>query len=122
MAIQTTSSLQNILNNYDAKSWTKSSQGREIEPLKFDIKTPLESINSPKERLTFGEVLAKSIGDVNNLQVEANQAMEKLATGRSKNISETMMAIERADIAFRQMNQVRLKVVEAYREIMRMQV
>ena len=122
MAIQTTSNLQSILKNYDAKSWTKSSNTNEIEPLKFDIKKPLESIGAPKQTLSFGEVLAKSIGDVNSLQKEANMAIEKLATGKSKNLSETMLAIERADIAFKQMNQIRLKVVEAYREIMRMQV
>lgn len=122
MAIQTTSNLQSILKNYDAKSWTKSSNLNEVESLKFDIKTPLDKIGAPKETLTFGEVLAKSIGDVNSLQKEANMAIEKLATGKSKNLSETMLAIERADLAFKQMNQVRLKVVEAYREMMRMQV
>lgn len=122
MAIQTTSNLQSILKNYDAKSWTKSSNLNEIEPLKFDIKTPLDKIGGAKPTQSFGEILARSIGDVNNLQKEANLAMEKLATGKSKNISETMMAIERADLAFKQMNQIRLKVVEAYREIMRMQV
>ncbi len=45
-----------------------------------------------------------------------------LASGQTKNISETMLAVENAEIAFKTMNQVRMKVIEAYKEIMRMQM
>jgi flagellar hook-basal body complex protein FliE len=56
------------------------------------------------------------------MQVEANKAIQKLASGQTKNISETMLAVENAEIAFKTMNQVRMKVIEAYKEIMRMQM
>ena len=42
--------------------------------------------------------------------------------GKSKNIHETMIALNKADIAFRMTLQVRNKLVEAYQEIIRMQV
>ena len=35
---------------------------------------------------------------------------------------ETLLAVEKADIAFKAMNQIRLKVLDAYKEVMRMQV
>jgi flagellar hook-basal body complex protein FliE len=49
-------------------------------------------------------------------------AMEKLASGESKNLHETLLTVEKADIAFRTMNQIRSKVIEAYKEVMRMQI
>ena len=48
--------------------------------------------------------------------------MQKLASGESKNLHETLLAVEKADIAFRQMNQIRMKVIDAYKEIMKMQM
>jgi len=45
-----------------------------------------------------------------------------LIAGESKNLHETMIAMEKADISFRLMMGVRNKIIEAYQEIMRMQV
>jgi flagellar hook-basal body complex protein FliE len=67
-------------------------------------------------------MLNESMSEVNQLQKDANTAIEKLATGKNKDISETMLMVEKADIAFKAMNQIRTKVIEAYKEIMRMQV
>lgn len=71
---------------------------------------------------SFGESLAESIEKVNNLQLEADRSIEDLATGKSQSIHETMLALGKADIAFRLTMQVRNKVVDAYQEIMRMPV
>jgi flagellar hook-basal body complex protein FliE len=70
----------------------------------------------------FSGVLKDSIQKVNNLQVEANKAIQDLATGRTENIHEAMIAIEKADISFKMMMQVRNKILEAYREIIHMQL
>ncbi|MBW2061110.1 MAG: flagellar hook-basal body complex protein FliE [Deltaproteobacteria bacterium] len=70
----------------------------------------------------FKETLLDSIKKVNELQIKAQQAMEDLATGRSQNIHETMIAIEQAEIAFKLAAQVRNKIIAAYSEIMRMAV
>lgn len=75
-----------------------------------------------KEKVNFGDLLNDSISKVNALQVEANSAMEELATGKSQNLHETMLIVERADIAFKTMNQIRSKVIDIYREIMKMQL
>jgi flagellar hook-basal body complex protein FliE len=60
--------------------------------------------------------------EVNSMQVEANKAIQNLAAGKTKNIHETMLAVENAEIAFKTMNQIRMKVIEAYKEVMRMQM
>ena len=56
------------------------------------------------------------------LQLNADSAMKEFVSGRTKNIHETMLAIEQADVSLKMMMQVRNKIIEAYREIMKMQV
>ena len=53
--------------------------------------------------------------------VDADQAVTAMATGRSHNLHEMMLALDRADVSFRLMTKVRNKAVEAYQEIMRLQ-
>lgn len=71
---------------------------------------------------TFSEILRKSVDEVNTLQGQSDTAIKELVAGRSKNIHETMLTIERADTSLKLMMQVRNKILDAYREIMRMQV
>jgi len=71
---------------------------------------------------SFADTLAKSIEEVNHLQKEADQAIEQLASGESQNVHGAMLAVNKADTAFRMTMQVRNKIVEAYQEVMRMQV
>ena len=63
-----------------------------------------------------------SLDKVNDLQKEADVAIEDFATGKTRNIHETMIAVNKADLAFRLTMQVRNKMVEAYQEVMRLQV
>jgi flagellar hook-basal body complex protein FliE len=70
----------------------------------------------------FDEVLKVAFQDVDRLQKEANQSMQRLAVDGSVDIHHTMIAMEKADLSFRLMLQIRNKLVEAYQEVMRMQV
>jgi len=69
----------------------------------------------------FSEVLKDSIKKVNDLQLEADEAIKSFAKGETKDVHETMLAVQKADISFRLMMQIRNKIVEAYQEVMRMQ-
>jgi len=70
----------------------------------------------------FGEALKNSIAEVNQAQVSADRAAEQIAAGETKDLHGAMIKLEEADISLRLMVQVRNKAVEAYQEIMRMQV
>ena len=70
---------------------------------------------------SFGSMLARSLDDVNRLKLEADGAVEDLATGKQKDIHATMIALEKADVAFQLLMQVRNKIISAYETIMRMQ-
>ncbi len=70
----------------------------------------------------FGSVLKSTIQEINQLQSKADQAIAKVELEKSGSIHEAMIALEKADISFRTMLQVRNKIIEAYQEVMRMQV
>lgn len=70
----------------------------------------------------FTQVIGDMVGKVNDLQNQADKAIQKLATGESKGLHEVMIAMEKSSISFQFLSQVRNKAVEAYQEIMRMQV
>lgn len=122
MAIKDISGFQKTLGNADAKGWSRSVDNDFKGG--FDIETGMKpgSVGEAGETKSFGEMLTDSIGRVNAMQNEANVAMEKLASGESQNLHETLLAVEKADIAFRTLNQVRTKVIDAYKEIMKMQI
>lgn len=111
--------MQSTLKNYDMNSWSKSVDlGKELNFKEL----PSESISESKSTQSFGDFLANSISKVNNLQQDADVAMQKLASGKSQNLHETLLTVEKAEIAFKTMNQVRSKVIDAYKEIMKMQI
>tara|TARA_Y100000588_G_scaffold224907_1_gene238840 strand:- start:96 stop:413 length:318 start_codon:yes stop_codon:yes gene_type:complete len=88
---------------------------------------PSKGLSSPGESKgtdgpSFADTLAQSLDKVNKLQKEADVAIQDFATGDTRNIHETMIAVSKADVAFRLTMQVRNKMVEAYQEVMRMQV
>lgn len=71
----------------------------------------------------FAQVLKSSIDKVNETQVQANQMAEKLAAGdSSQNLHEVMIALQTASVSFQEMVQVRNKLVNAYQDIMNIQV
>jgi flagellar hook-basal body complex protein FliE len=77
---------------------------------------------APAEGASFGAVLQDSLAQVNHLQHEADRAITQLASGGPQSLHDTMLALEKADLSFRLMMQVRNKIVEAYQEVLRMQV
>jgi flagellar hook-basal body complex protein FliE len=81
-----------------------------------------QKIGTEEGGASFAETLTESLDKVNDLQKEADVAIEDFATGKTRNIHETMIAVNKADLAFRLTMQVRNKIVEAYQEVMRTQV
>ena len=74
------------------------------------------------EGKSFKDVLSDAVGEVQRLQTEADTTMKQLVSGEIGDVTEAMVAVEKADVAFQTMMLVRNKMVAAYEEIMRMQV
>jgi len=99
----------------------KTASQIQSEQLRSDkMQQPLVT-NDPGNK-SFADTLKEAVGTVNTLQKESDFKAQELATGKTSNIPEVMMAAEKADIALRLMVQVRNKVIEAYQEVMKMQV
>ncbi len=95
-----------------------------IEQLGGSVASGISAIQKPKkpDKGDFLNVLKKSVEKVNALQNQADAAINDLVLGNNKDIVQTMITMEKADISFRLMMQVRNKIVRAYEEVMRMQV
>ena len=71
---------------------------------------------------SFKDVLTKSIGEVNDLQLDAERAISDLALGKTENVTEVMAAVEKADLAFKNLMAIRNKIIDAYREIQQLRI
>lgn len=87
----------------------------------------LQKASRPREAaggsgLDFAEGLDNALGKLGELQTNADELITKMATGQVDDINKVVIAVEKANIAMQLGVQVRNKVVEAYQEIMHMQV
>ncbi len=71
---------------------------------------------------SFADILNKSLNEVNELQNRADDSIKSIAEGKMDNIQDAVIAIEKADVSLKLVTEIRNKAIEAYKEIMRMQV
>jgi flagellar hook-basal body complex protein FliE len=79
-------------------------------------------VEGPKSLEGFGKALTEAISSLDRLQQEADAGSLALASGEPVELHEVMLAQERASLSFELAVKVRNKLVEAYQDIMRMQV
>lgn len=70
----------------------------------------------------FAKLIAGEVKNVNQMQVDANAMVHSMLTGGEVNEAEVLTAVQKADLAFRMMLQVRNKLIEAYREVQQIQI
>ncbi|MBA3029250.1 MAG: flagellar hook-basal body complex protein FliE [Desulfobacteraceae bacterium] len=71
---------------------------------------------------SFGKMLTETIKEVDSIHKESDKMINGLASGQNTDIHNTMIAVEKADISFQLMMQIRNKLVSAYQEVYRMQI
>lgn len=70
----------------------------------------------------FLDVLRRYLAEANASQVEADRISEALVTGRVEDVSQAVLAMQKAELSFQLVLQLRNKALEAYQEIMRLPV
>lgn len=68
----------------------------------------------------FGETLKASLKNVNDMQTEKNMMIEEFATGKTQNVHELMITMQKAGMAMQMTGAVRSKIMQSYKEIMQM--
>jgi len=94
--------------------------------IRTDLALPGVSQEKPGEKRgaekSFRSALSDAIDEINKLQLKADEAISRVQLGSTGSIHEAIISIEKAGISFQTMMQVRNKILDAYQEIMRMQV
>jgi flagellar hook-basal body complex protein FliE len=79
-------------------------------------------VGGAEDKGEFLNLLKEGLSEVNKGMRESEKASMDLATGKSSNIHETMLSVSKAELGFNMLVQLRNKTIEAYQDVMRMQV
>ncbi len=93
--------------------------GPHIKPISLQKPEQYQQVESKGQ---FANILKQYVADMNHDKKEAARNAEKLAITGEGNMSETLIAMKQADLSFQLMLSARNKLMEAYREVSRMQV
>ncbi len=96
------------------------SEVKQLIPNNIGLSSLDEQGKSPE--VSFGEYLKSALMEVTELENQSDQLKQDFALGKTDNIPEILIASEKASIALQFTIQIRNKVVDAYSEIMRMQI
>jgi flagellar hook-basal body complex protein FliE len=80
-----------------------------------------KSLNSPVTK-QFSERINEMLDNVNQSQLDAGEIANKFAKGELEDIHDVIIASEKASVGLDLVLEVRNKLIDAYREVMRMQV
>jgi len=72
--------------------------------------------------VAFGDLLKQALQEVNQASAQAQDEARNLMTGEGADMHTAMLAVQKADLSFQMMMAVRSKLIDAYREVMRMQM
>lgn len=79
-------------------------------------------VSNDTQSISFGDQVKNAINNVNGLQTKANDMVEQVASGDPENAHQAVIVMEHSLMALDFTLQVRNKVLDAYQEIMRMQI
>lgn len=94
----------------------------EMTPVKMSAHSHIGETKVEEPVKSFGEFLVDALKRTNELELESERMNEALATGRIEDISQVVVAAQKAEIALQLTLQLRNRATAAYQEIMRMQV
>lgn len=92
------------------------------EPVQIQPKISSNTTNQAENKTSFGETLKNAIDNVNKTQIDSDKMTEALASGKNVELHDVMIASQKSSITLLTTIEVRNKAIEAYQEMMRMQV
>jgi flagellar hook-basal body complex protein FliE len=89
-----------------------------LQPIQAAIQTGV----APQDQVNFGDWLVKRFDQVNGKLIDAEHQVQRLAVGDVENLHQVMISLEEAKLDFQLALQIRNKLLEAYQDVIRMQV
>lgn len=86
-------------------------------PGRREISTP-----QSEEGESFSELVSQAVNGVDATMKESEQSVQNFVSGKSENVHDVMISMQRAQMSFQMMVEVRNKVIDTYHEISRMQI
>ena len=95
-----------------------------ITPIGSDIAAAGGALSktAPSAGADFAAWIDNSVGEANDRLIHADRMVQKLALGEADNLHQVMIALDEAKFSFNMLIQVRNKLLEAYQDVMRMQI
>lgn len=96
-----------------------------LQPARIETNKPgpeLPGADSAPEAGKFGHMLQSAFDNVNELQLKSDEAVRQMVSGENTDIHNTMITLQKAEVSFDLMMQVRNKIVAAYEQIRTMQM
>ena len=93
-----------------------------INPIQQNTNVNRVEMNKEAGKSDFSQMLKTAIQDVNTMQIKSDQDTAKLVMGENVDLHNVMISAQKASISLQATIEVRNKIVEAYQEVMRMQV
>lgn len=90
----------------------------ELNRLRGKLDQSMEA--KPADGSSFGTMLKEAISEVNELTNKADEAVKtQMVAGETTDLHSTMIALQKAEVSFQMMMQIRNKILKAYEDIMR---
>jgi flagellar hook-basal body complex protein FliE len=98
------------------------SQLPSLDALAQAAQKPAAPAQGASEGPQFADILKQALAEVSEAQHTSEQEARNLISGNSTDMHTAILAVQKADVSFQMMMAVRSKLVDAYREVMRMQM
>ncbi|MCP4214153.1 MAG: flagellar hook-basal body complex protein FliE [bacterium] len=93
---------------------------RQLEDISLKSKSTTDNANKTGD--SFSSYFKDALNETNSQQLKAEESVQNYVSGKETNLHNTLISLEKADLSFKMMMQVRSKLMDAYQQIMRTSV
>ncbi len=92
------------------------------QPREIELTPRKQELRPPDTKDSFADMLSNAVGSVDRTMKASEQSIQDFAAGRNENVHDVMISMQRAQLSFQLMVEMRNKAIETYQEISRMQI
>ncbi|MCH8557577.1 MAG: flagellar hook-basal body complex protein FliE [Balneolia bacterium] len=92
------------------------------QPQSIEIRPRSVEIRPERPETSFSDMLTRAIGSVDGAMKTSEQNVENFIAGKTDNVHDVMLSLQKAQTSFQLMVEIRNKAIETYQEISRMQI